>query len=89
MGNPKADELLIITKLGKLRGKSNKSDFSKKEYFSFLGIPYAEPPVGKLRFKVSIGYDMHFLKDVAESDIVNIESQRTEYSNSISIVNSI
>lgn len=25
-------------------------------YYSFKGIPYAEPPIGDLRFKVSIFY---------------------------------
>jgi carboxylesterase type B len=39
---------------GALRGKQTtaKSGF---KYYSFKGIPYAKPPVGPLRFKVSKG----------------------------------
>jgi len=39
---------------GSLRGKqaTAKSGF---KYYSFKGIPYARPPVGLLRFKVSRG----------------------------------
>ena len=36
---------------GQLRGRTFKTS-TGKEYFAFLGIPYAVPPVGPLRFKV-------------------------------------
>lgn len=36
---------------GELRGVEVTSSSGTK-YCSFLGIPYAEPPIGKLRFKV-------------------------------------
>lgn len=52
MSETEQDELLVTVKQGQLRGKKNNSNFSKKEYYSFLGIPYAEPPIGKRRFKV-------------------------------------
>uniref|UniRef100_A0A1B6HYT8 Carboxylic ester hydrolase n=1 Tax=Homalodisca liturata TaxID=320908 RepID=A0A1B6HYT8_9HEMI len=43
----------ISTKLGKLRGLIRESDgLSKITFCSFLGIPYAKPPIGKLRFKL-------------------------------------
>lgn len=46
------DEPLIITiKQGKLRGSKYKSR-NGTEYRSFLGIPYAKPPIGELRFQV-------------------------------------
>lgn len=45
-------EPIIEIKEGKLKGKQLITR-DGKVYFVFLGIPYAEPPQGKLRFKVS------------------------------------
>ncbi|XP_054283348.1 uncharacterized protein LOC129000409 [Macrosteles quadrilineatus] len=45
------DFVVIETKLGSLRGKVCKTGLSNKKYYSFLGIPYGQPPVGALRFK--------------------------------------
>jgi len=39
---------------GSLRGKQTTSKSGFK-YYSFKGIPYAKPPIGLLRFKVSKG----------------------------------
>jgi len=39
--------------LGKIRGKEEVARGDKK-YLSFLGIPYAEPPVGDLRWKLPV-----------------------------------
>ena len=44
---------LIKTKFGILKGIVQKNVLSGS-YFAFKGIPYAEPPVGKLRFQVSL-----------------------------------
>lgn len=46
------ERVIVETKVGKLRGKRSYSSFSNKTYYSFVGIPYAKPPVGDLRFKV-------------------------------------
>ena len=34
-----------VTNYGEIRGKK------KEEYLAFRGIPYAKPPVGRLRFR--------------------------------------
>lgn len=44
-------EIIVSTKLGKIRGKSRVSCLGT-DYFSFQGIPFAHPPTGKFRFKV-------------------------------------
>lgn len=47
------DEYKIInTGSGAVRGNSNITLFDEKPYYAFRGIPYAEDPLEKLRFKV-------------------------------------
>ena len=48
-----AQEVVPIIEIesGKISGIVEQS-FSGQEYFSYLGIPFAEPPTGDLRFKV-------------------------------------
>lgn len=45
--------MIVQTKNGKIRGIENISPIGAKKYHSFLGIPYAKPPIGDLRFSVS------------------------------------
>lgn len=45
------EHLLVQVEQGKLRGKECRSVLQKK-YCCFLGIPYAKPPIGELRFMV-------------------------------------
>jgi carboxylesterase 2 len=45
--------MVNIPKLGLLLGSQTKSSTGKGIY-AFRGIPYAQPPVGELRFKVGI-----------------------------------
>jgi len=44
--------MTVIIEQGSLQGIHYKTLASNKPYVSFLGIPYAKPPVGNLRFKV-------------------------------------
>ena len=43
---------IVKVRDGLLLGKMENTD-SGTTYFAFRGIPYAKPPVGSLRFKVS------------------------------------
>lgn len=45
--------ITITARCGRIRGIESTSEYSGKTYFSFLGIPYATPPVGHLRFEVN------------------------------------
>jgi carboxylesterase type B len=45
------EEVEVKTYLGKLKGYRNKLDKGEGHIYSFLGIPYAQPPTGSRRFK--------------------------------------
>lgn len=45
----------VTIEQGILRGKSYRSR-NNTEYYGYLGIPYAKPPIGELRFKVSFEF---------------------------------
>lgn len=45
------EEPIVTVKQGKLKGRIG-TDYDGRRYYSFQGIPYAKPPVGKLRFRV-------------------------------------
>lgn len=53
-GKVTCDDLILETKQGKVQGRAFESVLTKTEYYGFLGIPYAKPPLGDLRFRVSI-----------------------------------
>jgi len=50
-------EHIVDTSNGRIRGSSSTSR-SGKTYYQYLGIPYAIPPVGKLRFEVTIRFSI-------------------------------
>ncbi|XP_065225797.1 esterase E4-like [Planococcus citri] len=50
-GKVACDDLIVETKQGKLQGRAFESVLNKNEYYAFLGIPYAKPPLGELRFQ--------------------------------------
>ncbi|XP_067647503.1 glutactin [Eurosta solidaginis] len=43
-----------ISDLGRVRGRIIKTEWSGKSVMQFIDIPYAKPPIGKLRFKPSV-----------------------------------
>ncbi|KAJ8717744.1 hypothetical protein PYW07_005674 [Mythimna separata] len=43
-------DIIVETSLGKIAGVEVKSILKDEKYYSFMGIPYAKPPVGDLRF---------------------------------------
>lgn len=45
------EEIVVKTKSGLVKGFKIVSNFDYS-YFNFIGIPYAKPPVGDLRFMV-------------------------------------
>lgn len=47
------DNPVVETRAGKVRGSTVQSILGKV-YYAFKGIPYARPPVGELRFQVSL-----------------------------------
>ena len=47
------DEQIVSTKDGLVRGLKETTIVESREFYSFKGIPFAKPPIGNLRFKVS------------------------------------
>lgn len=54
------EEPIIEISDGKLRGTITQNLKGEKIY-SFLGVPFAKPPIGELRFKVSSFLDTSLL----------------------------
>lgn len=49
---------IVRTTSGDIQGSVATSFLDRRTYYSFRGIPYAQPPTGQLRFKVSIQKDV-------------------------------
>ena len=47
-----SDTKIIKSQGGEVRGQKMLTAIDEKEYYAFKGIPYAQPPIGNLRFKV-------------------------------------
>lgn len=55
LNSSESDNYVKITlKQGVLSGKVEQTFVEKKNYYSFQGVPYAVPPLGALRFQVTI-----------------------------------
>lgn len=50
----RADEDTVLTTHGLVSGKILKTLLKRTQYYGFMGIPYAAPPVKHLRFMVNI-----------------------------------
>lgn len=45
---------IVKTNSGDIQGSVATSFLDRRTYYSFRGIPFAQPPIGHLRFKVSV-----------------------------------
>lgn len=54
-GGKMSEAPVVNVEEGALQGKFITNDFGKS-FYSFLGIPYAKPPLGSLRFKVRMQF---------------------------------
>ena len=52
--------IVNIPNLGQLRGTQTRTAFGRK-FYAFRGVPYAQPPVGELRFRVNSPGNRSFL----------------------------
>lgn len=53
----------VVTPLGGIKG-FYKHSFNGRKVMAFEGIPYAQPPVGELRFRVNL---ILYIKNIIES----------------------
>jgi hypothetical protein len=51
---PEPPKIIVSTSLGKYEGTNNEISRNGRAYYNFVGIPFALPPIGELRFKVII-----------------------------------
>ncbi|XP_065218915.1 esterase E4-like [Planococcus citri] len=46
-----SNKVIVNVNGDRIKGVKKVSNFSGTEYYSFLGVPYAQPPIGQARFK--------------------------------------
>ena len=51
-GLASSSDVIVRVEQGLIKGIAVQAVRSNQTYFGFMGIPYAKPPVGNLRFKV-------------------------------------
>lgn len=49
------EEIIVRIKSGQVKGFKIATNYNY-HYYNFLGIPYAKPPIGELRFKVCVDF---------------------------------
>lgn len=69
----------LETKLGRIKGTHMYSRDGRK-FHAFLGVPFAEPPIGELRFQVSYQFLCnHFQYDSYISVLPQVFSNRSSF----------
>ncbi|XP_065225799.1 esterase E4-like [Planococcus citri] len=92
-GKAACEDLVVETVQGKVQGRAFESVLNQAEYYGFLGIPYAKPPVGDLRFQApepasswSGTYPAHYERHICEqiimvTELLHISSEDCLYLN--------
>lgn len=52
-----SEVITVTTNSGPVKGYRTPSSCDQFRYLNFLGIPYAKPPIGELRFKVRFHFE--------------------------------
>jgi hypothetical protein len=73
-----SERLIVSVEQGDLRGRAVITK-SGLHYYSFQGIPYAKPPVGNLRFKVSYN----------STSFLHFEVIRTKFIRKLSVISNM
>lgn len=76
-GDSSEAPLVKIPELGEVKGSSGVTAWTQRKFYQFLGIRYAEPPTGKLRFKVRLESDGMEVVSYSSNELLRLLFQRS------------